>query len=228
MGWHVNNNGTTLYAGAVCDTLQFDYKMDPSDFVLDFGYKVIPTRTGYRSFSKIGKPFICVGEVVISNSKIKDNYRIDMLNNIPEGSIQIIDGRDRLTVAHFGDISALLAEQAGCGGTHVIGNVRDVNYIIKNDYPVTYTNNVVPTDAFGKWQIIDIATKYMYATPWGTYIKIPEDSYVFYSEEALILLPKDLEEFLQLVDIRIQHENEVRQNYKQHTPTELYSKFGRW
>ena len=139
-----------LYSGVVYDALKFDLRVN-WPFVLD---RAVHRLSGPRK-PTVGRAFTCYGEVIPpGDAERLDRVRIDMLKAVQPGDVLVI--RTGIThadtVAHFGDISALLAQRAGAAGVVVDGYTRDLDSIIGSGFPL-YGRGTQPIDAFGQWAI---------------------------------------------------------------------------
>ena len=99
---------TNLYSGVIYDSLIFDLKYE-KPFLLNSKIK----KVSGKNQNYVGPAFTCSGEAVHKPSQIKDHIRIEMFKEFFKGCFQIIstDGDD--SVAHFGDISGIIAKKFG-------------------------------------------------------------------------------------------------------------------
>ncbi len=148
MFYTINYNNLDLYLGTISDAVQFDFD-DKA------GHYVRLPRITQANKGIAGPAFTCYAQAVKNVEDIKDNIRIDMLKAMPPGCIQLLGGcYNYKDIAHYGDISALLASKRGAVGCVLDGYTRDVDAINKMDFPV-WGEGAHVADAFGKWQITD-------------------------------------------------------------------------
>ena len=74
-----------------------------------------------------------------------------MLGDAPEHSVAVYQSRDD-EAAHLGELSTTALAARGCRGAVVDGGVRDVGYILDQDFPV-FTRYRTPADAPPHWRL---------------------------------------------------------------------------
>ena len=200
------------YLGAIHDALQFDLKLTPrADFIV---YR--PSRLTTKQ-AIAGPAFTCQGTSVSSPKQIKDNIRIDMLDAMYDGCIQVIGGCWAVGVAHYGDISAALARSSGAIGCFMDGYTRDADIIEQMDFPV-WGKGTRPEDAYGQWQISSYQCPVDLHLPnrFGT---ISPGDWVFADGDGVIVVPADaLEETIKYALARAANEDQIREALKTNTP----------
>ena len=155
-----------------------------------------------------------------------------MFKEFFKGCFQIIstDGDD--SVAHFGDISGIIAKKFGAIGVVIDGNTRDVYLLKKNNFPV-FCKDVFPVDAYGKWQIVEFAKPILMSGKNGD-VQINPGDIIFADDDAVISIDVNIaKEVLALSLKRLKKENLVRKEIKKISPKaenvqKTYKKIGRW
>jgi regulator of RNase E activity RraA len=200
-----------LYSGVISDVLDFDLP-GAGEHIFNGRWPF----TRINSGCICGPEFACYGELVTKPSQIKDNIRIDMLKDIEHGMVQVVYSPPsaQKDIAIYGDISALLAQQAGAIGAVICGPTRDADIIATMDFPVWH-RGVAPRDAYGRWQI-------------GSY-RVTGD-YIFADGDAVFkIYGKYIHRVLVLAQKRVASEAEIRAElFKGVDPGKLYEDKGRW
>ena len=138
-----------LYSGVIYDSLIFDLKYE-KPFLLNSKIK----KVSGKNQNYVGPAFTCSGKAVHKPSQIKDHIRIEMFKKFFKGCFQVIATDGDSSVAHFGDISGIIAKKFGAIGAVIDGNTRDLELLKKNNFPV-FCKDVFPVDAYGRWQIVE-------------------------------------------------------------------------
>lgn len=212
---------TKLYAGVISDALQFDLKVNikkhiaPSPFL----YNLKRNNT-----TICGPAFTCLGGVSTSTTN-QDRFRIEMLESITPGCIQVIDpGALYLEIAHYGDISALLAQKRGAAGCLIDGFTRDTTLLPKR-FVVASSKGAHPGDAFGQWEIKKHSVPVEYCN-----ITIHPGDFIHISKDGVIVIPKknvnDVNKFAQ---DRAKKELYIRKRIKNEVNVlKIYDEESRW
>jgi 4-hydroxy-4-methyl-2-oxoglutarate aldolase len=214
-----------LYLGLVYDALRFDLKVDRA-FVVHRAIK--PTWTPGPDESLFGPAFTCRGQRVLEPEQIDDTVRIRMFRGFTPGCVQVIDTGGDDTVAHFGDISGKLARRFGARGAVVDGYTRDARILHEDRFPI-YCRGTQPTDAYGRWQIVEYGTPVTLPGPEGTVAVRPGDC-IFGDPDGVIVIPRELAETVcGLAETRLAREDQVRRELVAADDVqELYDRIGRW
>lgn len=78
---------------------------------------------------------------------------LQMLGAAPAESVVVYQTRDN-AAAHLGELSTTALAAQGCRGAVVDGGVRDVQYILEQEFPV-FTRYRTPADAPPRWRLAD-------------------------------------------------------------------------
>jgi len=218
---------SNLYSGVIYDSLTFDLKYE-KPFLLNSKIK----KVSGKNQNYVGPAFTCTGKSVHKPSEIKDHIRIEMFKEFFKGCFQIIstDGDD--SVAHFGDISGIIAKKFGAIGVVIDGNTRDVYLLKKNNFPV-FCKDVFPVDAYGKWQIVEFGKPILMSGKNGD-VQINPGDIIFADDDSVISINVNIaKEVLALSLKRLKKENLVRKEIKKISPKaknihKTYKKIGRW
>tara|TARA_B100001093_G_scaffold439840_2_gene440028 strand:+ start:8203 stop:8895 length:693 start_codon:yes stop_codon:yes gene_type:complete len=216
-----------LYSGVIYDALIFDLKYK-KPFLLDSSIK----KVSGNNKNYVGPAFTCSSKTVKKPSEIKDHIRIEMFKKFFKGCFQIISTNGNDTVAHFGDISGLIAKKFGAIGVVIDGNTRDIDLLKKNNFPV-FCKDVFPVDAYGRWQITDYGKPIKMKGKSGN-VKVNQGDIIFADSDAVICINNNLvKKVLKLSSIRLKKENLIRKEIKNFSPNpknihKMYKKIGRW
>lgn len=223
----LNERYRRLYSGVVYDAMKFDVK-HPQPFVLHRGIQRV---TG-AYVPLVGRAFTCYGETIQpERAKEVDRVRIDMLEYISPGDVLVV--RTGIThdcsVAHFGDVSALLARKEGAVGAVVDGYTRDADRINTDGFPL-YARGSQPIDAYGRWAITDYGAALLLQSSGPEWAKVHRADLVFADGDGVMVIPADVaDDVLQLAEKRATDENDIRAAILNgEPPVEIYERCDRW
>jgi regulator of RNase E activity RraA len=214
-----------LYLGVVYDALRFDVN-EREPFVLHRAIK--PSYPLRAEESVFGPAFTCRGERVLDPAHVDDAVRIRMFQSFTAGCVQVIDAGGDDSVAHFGDISGKLARKFGAVGAVIDGYTRDARILEHDRFPV-FCRGTQPTDAYGKWQIVEYQVPVLVAGSEGR-VRIAPGDYVYGDGDGVIVIRADrVNEVCRLAEARVERENLVRRELRETTDIQaLYDRIGRW
>ena len=214
---------SALYAGVLYDALTFDLDV-PEPFVLDRAIRRAPLQP---DVVLVGMAFTCGGELVQAEGDQDDLFRLRMLSEITPGCIQVVAAGTDRSCAHFGDISGRLAALHGAVGAVLDGNTRDVSRLARDGFPV-FCRDVLPVDAFGRWQLVRHQVEEELAGENGAVAVAPQDWIFADSDGVLRIRAGDLRKALRAAEDRQRHEDEIRTRLQSDDPLTLYREVGRW
>jgi len=192
-----------LTSGIIYDVLHTTLKYN-KPFVLD--RKIKPA----WSFNThlFGQVFTCKGKLVRHSHFLDDTIRLKMLSNISEDNRVMVYDTDRYyDVAHFGDITAAIAQKKGCKGVVIDGCTRDIEGIEELNFPI-FCRDILPIDSFGTWQIIDYNCEIILPAIDGRVVVKPND-WIFGDRDSVLIIPEKLVDTV-LVESEKQFEAEER------------------
>jgi 4-hydroxy-4-methyl-2-oxoglutarate aldolase len=70
---------------------------------------------------------------------------LEMLGHVPAGHVAVYQTNDSSS-AHLGELSVTSLKARGCAGAVIDGGCRDIDYILREDYPV-FTRYTTPQDS---------------------------------------------------------------------------------
>lgn len=220
----------SLYSGVVYDALAFDLGCD-SEFVVH--REIAPVSAGRGTASNqravFGRAATCRGEAVRNpETDLDDMVRFRMFDSFSPGCVQVLETGGDESVAHFGDISALLARRAGAVGAVIDGFTRDSSLIAEMGFPL-FCRGTLPIDAFGRWQIVDFDITISLRGQNGPVPVSPAD-FIFADGDGVLIIPGGLvEEVLVNAEARASRENKMRRDFANGRDIfETYAAEGRW
>ena len=213
-----------MYLGIVYDAI---YKLfeSPRRLVLDQSIRPLDD-----SSIMFGKVFTTKGELVPKEDYKKwDEIRLDIPEAITDESVVLLEAGNSV-VAHAGDISLLMYQEAGIEGFLTDGYVRD-SRIIKYDmkFPC-FCRGALPIDAINHWALTEYATPIHFKDVDGNYLTVYNGDLIYADSDGAIVIPQDMaKETMELVHELLERENHVRKEMKQGiSATAIYQGYGRW
>jgi len=76
---------------------------------------------------------------------------LEMLGAVPAGHVAVYQTHGEGS-AHLGELSVTSLKTRGCAGAVIDGGCRDVDYILREDYPV-FCRHITPQDCTHRWQV---------------------------------------------------------------------------
>lgn len=205
---------SALYTGAITDVLDrhgYLQQTLPAD--------IRPLREGMRlagpAFPVEGRPQPGIG--------YDDSIRtvLEMLGAVPSGHVVVYQTHDRST-AHLGELSVTSLKTRGCRGAVIDGGCRDIEYILREDFPV-FTRYTTPQDCVGRWHVVhwDVPI-----TIGG--VRVGPGDYVVADRDGVVVVPSEVcERVLAEGEQLVGTESEIRAAVREGTlPLEAYERFG--
>ncbi len=199
-----------------------------TDVLDDLGYKqqTLPAEiTALESGMRVAGPAFAVEGRSNPAMEYEPSIRriLEMLGAIPAHHVAVYQANDR-TCAQFGELSAVSLQSRGCAGVVVDGGCRDVDYIIREEFPV-FAAYTTPQDAVPRWEVLG----------WGHEVviggvRIETGDYVVGDEDGVAVVPKAVtEQVLSRAEGVVGTENEVRDAVRAGmAPLEAYERFGKF
>jgi len=191
------NRYEQLYPGAVTDALD-DLGYGDRTLPAEINPLCIDSRMAGIAYPAHGYP----DEDCDYDANIRRFLR--MLGEAPTESVAVYQTRDD-EAAHLGELSTTALAAQGCRGAVVDGGVRDVRYILDQEFPV-FTRYRTPADAPPRWRLVD----------WGVPITIGDveirpGDVLLGDADGVVCVPQGVsEEVLVAAEETIETENEVR------------------
>lgn len=148
---------------------------------------------------------------------------LEMLSDASEESVLAIQSQDN-TAAHLGELSTTALDEQGCRGAIIDGGVRDVRFILEQDFPV-FSRYRTPADAPPRWRLED----------WNVPIEIGDveiqpGDVLLGDVDGVVHVPRDIaQEVLEAAEETADTETDVRQAVGGGVdPVEAYEQYGKF
>lgn len=146
---------------------------------------------------------------------------LTMLGEVPPGHALVSQPNDDSS-AYLGELSVTSLKARGCVGAVIDGGCRDVEYTLREDFPV-FSRYTTPQDCVPRWDLL----------AWNTTIVIggvnvaPGD-YVIADLDGVVVIPSDIrDEVLTRSEELVGTESEIRTAIRNGMlPLEAYERFG--
>ena len=186
-----------------------------------FPHEIQALAPGMRLF---GQAFTVIGETIDDETEDDNAVRVEMISSVTPGSVAVMSSGGNFTTAHWGEITALGARNAGCLGVAADGGVRDVRGLLRHGIPV-FARFRSPAASTGRWSV----------RAWQKPIRVGEvevrpGDYVLGDEDGVVAIPRDLAaDVLEKAERKTRAESGMRQALADGAGiAEVFGKFGRF
>jgi regulator of RNase E activity RraA len=147
---------------------------------------------------------------------------LELLGAVPPGHVAVYQTHDRET-AHLGELSATSLKGRGCAGAVIDGGCRDIDFILREDYPV-FCRYTTPQDCTPRWEL----TAHGDVTVEIGGVRVSPGDYVVGDHDGVVVVPRDaLEETLREAEAKAETENAIRDAVRGGAlPLEAYERYG--
>lgn len=203
-----------IYTGAITDVLD---EMNYYHQTLPWELKPIKfgIRTAGAAFPVVGHP----RRQLDYDASIRPILK--MFGDVPPDSVVVYETNDR-AAAQLGELSVTSIKAKGCRGAVIDGGVRDVEYILREDFPV-WSRYTTPADSVPRWQIVD----------WNCVVtvgdvRIEPGDLIVADYDGIVAIPQKVAgEVLLRCEELIGTENKVREAVRRGVPPlEAYEQYG--
>jgi len=203
-----------LHPGAVADSLDA-LGYERHTLSTDIGPLTADTRMAGLAFPVQGHP----DPRADYESNIERFLR--MLGDAPEHGVVAYETNDD-EAAHLGELSTTALAAGGCRGAVVDGGVRDVRFVLEQDFPV-FSRYKTPADAPPRWRLDEWDVP---ARVGGVDVR-PGDVLVG-DVDGVVCVPSDVaEDVLERAEAKANTEDEVREAVREgRDPLDAYHEFG--
>lgn len=204
-----------LYTGALTDVLDRH-----GLFSQTLPWELSPLRPGMRV---VGPAYPILGRPCPGHEHDRSIRRIlAMLGSVPAGHVAVYQTNDR-TCAHLGELSVTSLASRGCAGAVIDGGVRDVDYILRESFPV-FSRYVTPQDCVPRWELVD----YGDVTILVGGVQIAFGDWIVGDGDGVVVVPGGLlEEVAAETEEKVATETDIRQAVRDGLlPLEAYERFG--
>ncbi|MDQ3752497.1 MAG: RraA family protein [Actinomycetota bacterium] len=205
---------SALYTGAITDVLDGMGRLSQT-----LPPELLPLREGMRL---AGPAYTIEGRPRPGNDYDTSIRKIlTMLGSVPDGHIAVYQTNER-SAAHLGELSVTSLKARGCRGAVIDGGCRDVDYILKEDFPV-FCRYTTPQDCVVRW---DLTAENAPVTV-GT-VRISPGDYIVADHDGIVAIPVGLcDAVLAAAEDKVATENAIRDAVRGGAlPLEAYDRFG--
>jgi regulator of RNase E activity RraA len=202
-----------VYTGAITDVLDRGGYLQQT-----LPASIRPLREGMRlagpAFPVEGRPRPGVG--------YDESIRtvLAMLGEVPAGHVVVYQTHD-VSSAHLGELSVTSLKGRGCAGAVIDGGCRDVEYILREDFPV-FSRYTTPQDCVGRWEVVAVDSA---VTIGG--VRVAPGDYVVADQDGVVVIPAEVvETVLAEAEQLVGTESEIRRAVRDGVlPLEAYERF---
>ena len=206
---------TSLYTGALTDVLDRHGYLQQT-----LPPELAPLRPGMRLagpvYPVLGRPH--------PNRDYDTSIRLvlEMLGSVPSGHVAVYQTNDR-TSAHLGELSVTSLASRGCAGAVIDGGARDVDYILREEFPV-FARYVTPQDCVPRWEVLGHGDVTIVVGG----VRVAFGDWIVGDQDGLVIVPGErIDEILGEAEGKVATENEIRESVRRGTlPLEAYERFG--
>jgi 4-hydroxy-4-methyl-2-oxoglutarate aldolase len=147
---------------------------------------------------------------------------LEMLGSVPPDHVAVYQCNDR-TAAHLGELSVTSLASRGCAGAVLDGGARDIEYILREDFPV-FSGYVTPQDCVPRWEVLAHGDVSIIIGG----VRLSRGDWVVGDHDGLVVVPGDvLHEILTAAEEKVATENEIRDAVRQGAlPLDAYERYG--
>ena len=147
---------------------------------------------------------------------------LDMLGRVPSGHVAVYQTHD-VTSAHLGELSVTSLKARGCAGAVIDGGCRDVDFILREDYPV-FCRHVTPQDCTHRWEL----TAHGDVTVTIGGVGVAPGDWVVADRDGIVVVPAPLvEQVLRDAEAVVATESEIRRAVREGMlPLDAYERYG--
>lgn len=205
---------SALYTGAVTDVLD---KMGVLSQTLP--PELLPLQEGMRL---AGPAYTIEGRPMPGNDYDTSIRKIlSMLGSVPGDHVAVYQTNDR-SAAHLGELSVTSLKARGCRGAVIDGGCRDVDYILKEEFPV-FCRYTTPQDCVVRW---DLVRENAPVTVGG--VRISPGDYIVADHDGIVVVPAEVcDAVLAGAEEKVATENDIRDAVRGGAlPLEAYDRYG--
>ncbi len=213
-----------LYAGVIYDAMSSTPGYS-SPFVVD---RAIGKVAGPRC-PLVGPTFTVRGrQYSRADGEDLGNRAARMFGEVPPGAVLVLDTGGDQVVAHFGDVSALLALQAEAAGCVIDGYTRDVERIEGMAFPL-FARGATPQDALSDWGIVEWGCPLSLPGTAGA-VQVQPGDIMFADRDGVMVIPHGMAwGVLEAAEARARNEQEIIRAIKAgESALAVHERLGKW
>jgi regulator of RNase E activity RraA len=204
-----------LYTGAITDVLDrrgyLNQTLPP---------EIVPLRAGMRL---AGPAYPVEGHPHRGHDHDTSIRRIlEMLGSVPPGQVAVYQTNDRES-AHLGELSVTSLKARGCAGVVLDGGCRDVELILREDFPV-FARYLTPQDCVPRWELV--AHRDVTVTIGS--VQIAPGDWVVGDRDGIVVVPSGvLADVLEEAEAKVSVEGKIRAEVREGVlPLDAYDAYG--
>ena len=145
-----------------------------------------------------------------------------MLGSVPAGSVAVYETNDR-AAAHIGELSVTSLASRGCVGAVLDGGARDVEYILREDFPV-FSRYVTPQDSVVRWEVMAHGDVTIVVDG----VRVAPGDWIVGDRDGVVIVPGDRSaEILAEAEEKVATESKIRSSVRDGMlPLEAYERYG--
>jgi 4-hydroxy-4-methyl-2-oxoglutarate aldolase len=204
-----------LYTGALTDVLDRHGCLRQT-----LPYEIAPLRSGMRV---AGPAYPILGRPHPGHDYDTSIRRIlSMLGSVPDGSVAVYQTNDS-SVAHLGELSVTSLVSRGCAGAVIDGGVRDVDYILRQEFPV-FARYTTPQDCVPRWELVAHGDVTIFVGD----VRVAPGDWIVGDRDGLVVVPgEQVEQIVAEAEEKVATENEIRDSVRQGMlPLDAYERYG--
>jgi 4-hydroxy-4-methyl-2-oxoglutarate aldolase len=205
---------TAIYTGAITDVL------DKHGFLKQtLSPELVPLRPGMHM---AGPAWPIEGHPQPGiNYDVSIRKILEMLGAVPAHHVAVYQTHDR-SAAHLGELSVTSLKSRGCAGAVIDGGCRDIDYILKEDFPV-FARYTTPQDCVPRWELIG----YNVSVTIGD-VRVAPGDYLVADHDGIVVVPSEvLDGVLADAEAVVATESEIRHAVRDGVlPLDAYDRFG--
>lgn len=205
---------SAVYTGAITDVMDrlgYSNQTLPAD--------LLPLRQGMRA---AGPAFTIEGRPHLGHDYDSSVRKIlEMLGEVPKHHVAVYQTNDSVS-AHLGELSVTSLKARGAGGAVIDGGCRDVDYIVKEDYPV-FCKYTTPQDCVVRWELTATDVPVVIGG-----VRVEPGDFMVADEDGIVAIPQAIQDrVLEEAEAKVDTESEIRNAVREGAlPLEAYERFG--
>lgn len=148
---------------------------------------------------------------------------LEMLGGLKQGDVIVSQPHDNAS-AHIGELSAETAKFRGARGAVIDGGARDIDYILKLDFPV-FCRYRTPSDVMRRWKLVSVGRPIRIGS-----VSVRSGDFIVGDKDGVVVIPQEITaQVLQKSEEVVGTENLVRKAILQGVhPVDAYRTYGRF
>jgi len=223
-----HNPAVPLPLDEVCRRFSVIYTGAISDVLDEMGYRrqVLPSNIqGLTRDERLAGGALTVEGEPTESMDPEEIYIpvLKMLGDLGHGDVIVCQPHDNVS-AHIGELSVETAKFRGARGAVIDGGARDIDYILKLDFPV-FCRYRTPADVAGRWKLVSVGRPIKIGA-----VTIRRGDFVVGDKDGVLVIPQEItRQVLEKSEEVIGTENLVRKAVLQGVhPVDAYRKYGRF